>query len=338
MAFFDKLKGAADKAKEAAVKAAAAAKEKMEQQQQAAQQAEEARIAEQAEAKKNKWIALIEQELSGHPTDECFRYWEVLSYEDRDKFTTQLRQTYLHKLSESTNCDQGKGDCVWQNDKVFCSCGEDVDCPRKHYVKKSQKGILRSPEHIAYVKALSSFKRQSDSVDESKFRYFSSASVLINYRELLVDFFEAFLPRQTAGFLISKQAPDFLFDYGIGDDNPVMHIVYDIDEKSKGKISAHLNSLIGFWEKGIDLQQAFFNNQSLYDRDDQSFEYTVKVLDILSNPDKKSSYFKNPDKIDITQLFNADGTIKAAGVGGPKNGHYGDVIYNIVASWSEEEE
>ena len=354
MALFDKLKNVADKAKETAEKAAALAKEKIEQQQQAAKEsaaaaaeaekerkaaaakAEEERKIAEAEAKKQKWEDLIEQQLST-PSSSCYDYCKGLSYEDQDKFTAQLRHTYIKKLSECTNCDLGKGDCVWQGDKFFCTCGDNVDCPRKQYIKKSQTGILRSPEHIVYVKALSSFEKQQSIIDECKFNYYSKASVLIDFKELLLEFFETFCPGQAGNFLVTKQAPDFLFNYGIGDDNPVMHIAYEINEKSGGEESVYLGSLIKLFEDGIDLQQDFFSNLSLYDRDSGSFEYTVKVLDVLNDPIKTSNCFSDLDKVDINKLYNPDGTIKDAGIGGPKNGYYGDVIYNIIASWSEEE-
>ena len=135
MAFFDKLKGAADKAKEAAVKAAAVAKEKIEQQQQAAQQAEadrkaaEAEAAQKAEEEKAKAKAeMKERILNGDPDGEYLNYcYHIATEQECEELQAQMRKNYMQQASENTNCDKGAGDCFWQNEKFFCSCGEDVE-------------------------------------------------------------------------------------------------------------------------------------------------------------------------------------------------------------------
>ena len=364
MAFLDKLKGVADKAKEAAERAAAVAKEKIEQQQQAAQQAEADRKAEAEQKAEEKRTARLDElkknmidTYRGHP--DAYAYWasefnKIASAEEAKAFKIELEamkeaeekaaeeaktaeiKALVHALNSGTNCDAEQGDCFWLGEKFFCTCGEDVDCPKKKYVKKTQRGNIHALEHVPYIKYLAQFEKQADMFDESRYDYVNKGNGTMGYTDALREFFKAFLPEHV-GNVATPRVFDFFYEHGLGDDNPVMRILYTVHEQTEGKIMPWIPDLTELYREGIDLEQPFFNNVSLYDRNLRDFRYTVKILDAASDPIKMVEKFAHPERVDVEALFNADGTIKATGYGGPKAGFYGDEIYNIVSTWNEEE-
>ena len=85
----------------------------------------------------------------------------------------------------------------------------------------------------------------------------------------------------------------------------------------------------------MNICMPYFKNPSLYDRSREDLEYTAKILDIVSNEEKRNAAFPASADVSLEKLFNEDGTIKEAGIGGPRKGFYGDVIYNIVSTWEE---
>lgn len=86
----------------------------------------------------------------------------------------------------------------------------------------------------------------------------------------------------------------------------------------------------------LNITLPFFKNPSLYDRSREDLEYTATMLDIVSSSKKRAAASLTSDEVSLNKLFNEDGTIKEAGIGGPRKGFYGDVIYNIVGTWTKE--
>lgn len=352
MAFFDKLKGVAEKAKDAAVKAVTAATEmagqaveKAEQDRQAAQKAEAERLAAKEEAEKAARLAMRDRIVNGDSNDEIMLYLETATDEEiaeLDRLCNERKNAIcaeqIQKLVQSTNCDQGKGDCFWVGDSFYCSCGDNVDCPRKTYLQRHQMGKLIAPEHMPYIKFLSSFYRDGE-------LQVSRSDIDISVFEAFRCFVNKFLPEHEPSTWgdAAAEVVSFFLSYGMGAENIVMEILVSIHEQTGGKVVPPLDFLIGIYHDIIhsddecdymNIAMPFFKNPSLYDRSREDLEYTAKMLDIASNPDKWAAASWNPDKVSLEKLFNEDGTIKEAGIGGPRKGFYGDVIYNIVNSWT----
>lgn len=366
MALFDKLKGIADKAKDVAKDVAQTAKmtadcvkrdySKSPEAVAAREEAAAARAAEEA-AKKDKRIEELKEKLleyyDSSPLlyDSYLREFALLtSEEEAEAYEAQILdilfekkkaaeqatltelQAMLSSLTDTTNCDKNQGDCFWLGEKFYCTCGENVDCPKKKYVKKDQTGKLHAPEHAPYIKYLAQFERKKRYYDENEIYYLNKGTGTLEYADALTAFVTAFLPEHVGGI-----DADFSYAHGLGDENPIMRILYYVHDQTNGEVVPSIMRLTELYESGVDLNQSFFNNISLYKRNLNDFEYTAKVLDAASNPMKAIEVFGCSDKVNVDDLFNADGTIKAAGYGGPKAGFYGDEIYNIVSTWTEEE-
>lgn len=357
MALKDFLKKASDAANNLAAKGAQMAqqaKENLENERQTRAEAEAARKAEEAArkaeeaaklaaeeaAKKQARMEMRDRILNGDPDDEYDEFYRIATEEEIEEFEAMdeamegsKNKSYLDMLVETTNCDVGKGDCCWNGDYFYCTCGDDVDCPRKKYVKARQFGKIHTLEHFPYIKYLSTIK-QRDLFNDGRISYYCEGDG--SYDHLLKSFFEKFLPQYA--YDVWK---DTIFEYGLGEENPILSILYYLQDETGGEVLASLDTLLYYLENGeIDLTQPFLKNVSIYNRGYKETSYTIKILDIVHNPDKLANYFTDPQKIDIRQLYNADGSVKEAGLGGPKNGHYGDVMYNIIATWemAEEEE
>ena len=348
MAFKDLLKKATDAANNLAAKGAQMAqqaKENLENERQARAEAEAVRKAEEAarlEAEEAAKKEMRDRILNGDPDDERDEYYRTATREEKDELDAleeaaeeKRCNDFLETLTNTTACDLGKGDCCWNSDRFYCTCGDDVDCPRKKYVKAKQFGKLHSPAHFPYIKYLSKIEKKPLYED----RFYYSCDGDGNYDHLLKVFFEKCLPTQYSSYRLSESiCKEDIYKHGLGEDNPVMSILYYLQDASVEN-SASLSHLFFIMRKGeIDLSQPIFKNVSIYQRSENDIDYTMKILDIVNNPEKLEYYYPNHDHIDISQLYNADGSVKEAGVGGPKKGFYGDVIYNIVASWDTNEE
>ena len=89
----------------------------------------------------------------------------------------------------------------------------------------------------------------------------------------------------------------------------------------------------------IHADKDFYYNPSLYQRPKEDFEYTVKVLEIIS----EQSYFEaicedtgkeipyEPEKF-MAMMLDENGNIKPAGLGGPEKGQWGDTVWNAFSS------
>lgn len=370
MAFLDKLKGAAEKAKEAAKNAAIAAAKAVDQVAEKQRQADEDQRKADATAKANEAAVIKERLLANYRykdwNDEDWKkYCELVTEEEADELDAIIDAkreadrkdeliSRLNMLKENTDCDLGVGDCIWHGDKFYCTCGDNVDCPRKKHIKARQLGQIQSLDHWAHIKLASGVRiiRVFDNVHYMC--YTKGYQDSIRFEDLLQDFFDKFLPNcqlsddeDVERAKYSQRMNDnyekceeltYLCEHGLGKDNPVMNILYTINKKTNGQLKMSLPKLVRFARAcDIDMQQEFFMNPSLYQRSYADFWFTAKILDAASDVVKAVDAFTHPDKVDVNALYNADGTIKEAGIGGPKNGFYGDVIYNIVSTWNEEE-
>lgn len=366
MALFDKLKGLADKAKETAKDVADITKgvassvakdlEKMGNSPEAQAAREEARKAERAryeaemiakeQAKKDLFNYLVDNHAD-YSDDYRTKYKSYLESATEEEalelqFAIEKREQQdgimlvkKHIENLQCDCDLGKGDCCWLGEHFYCTCSADTECPRKKYIKAKQCDTLFSNAHLPYAKVLGSFKLEQNIWGDGEWCY-RNLDVDFEASDVIRAFFAEFLPEYGQDLLGDKIVLAYFYENGLGQKNSALDILFDYKEKTGGKALPWFPTILELEE--IDLRQEFFKNPSLYDRNRKDFMYTVRILNIVNNPDKLSAYFEDTSNISIEQLYNPDGTIKDAGIGGAKEGFYGDVIFNIVESWGGEEE
>ena len=361
MGLFDKLKNAAKDAADIAKGIASSAAKDLammgnspeaQAAREEAKKAEAARQAAEEQKKQEEKQALFNDLLENYDdySDEHHEKWKKYLYMASDEEMEELERlieekrnqakencvkAYVESLAGKTNCDIGKGDCCWHGEHFFCTCG-DADCPRKKYVKAKQMDSLFAEEHLPYVKVFASFRKERAMFEEDKWIY-PGPDAGFGLSDVLRTFFATFLPEYEWKLMDRDDVLEYFYDNGLGRNNPALDILFTYKEKTGGKALPWFPTIILELEDR-DLRQDFFKNPSLYDHGYQDFIYTAGILDIVSNPEKLMNYYTDTSAISVDQLYNADGTIKEAGIGGPKAGFYGDVIYNIVESWGGEEE
>ncbi|MBR5570685.1 MAG: hypothetical protein IKW10_07330 [Oscillospiraceae bacterium] len=352
MALFDKLKGIVKdvgKTVTAAAKCAADDLSKMgnspeaQAKREEAKQAEFARMQEEMEKEKSARLAMRDRIVNGDPNDELMEYLEDATDEEiseldrlKDERRANICETEIKRLSKNTCCDLEKGDCFWVGQSFYCTCG-DTACPRKEYIRKDQLGKAIAPEHVPYIKLLSSFFRDGELVIKRE-------DIDLTVLEAFRHFIETFLPehRSALNWNQAIEMTVFFLTNGLGAENYVLDILFSIHQQTDGKVVPPMDFLVNAYHDIINSDDSsdymnicmpYFKNPSLYDRSREDLEYTAKILDIVSDEEKRNAAFPVSADVSLEKLFNADGTIKDAGIGGPRKGFYGDVIYNIVSAW-----
>lgn len=81
-----------------------------------------------------------------------------------------------------------------------------------------------------------------------------------------------------------------------------------------------------------NIYKDWFNDETLFDRTPQEFEYTVKAFEIASNPQELRKFFKDTTNIGIEDFYSDDGKIKSAG--NSRTADDVNTIYGTIESWS----
>lgn len=82
----------------------------------------------------------------------------------------------------------------------------------------------------------------------------------------------------------------------------------------------------------INLTRKHIFNDTLYERSARDFEYTVKLLNILTDSALVKKYYRDPSVVDLTQIYDGQG-IKPAGIGDFST----KTLYGTVEAWSSAE-
>ena len=211
-----------------------------------------------------------------------------------------------------------KGDCLWSNGCFYFTCSNDCDCERKKFTKKDWGGTVADPRFWKYMKRLEKLEEY-----DSK-------------EEIYEDFMAEFLPQYGKGMW---GLAEVIIDYGFErESNPLIDIMFALCEMPE--IDDIISKLEYLRRECSDktLTYKAFTNRTLYERSLEDFEYTVNIFNNVLNEEKLSEFLIDTSVASAEQLFDGEGNVKPAGYGGPQAGFYGDTIYNIVETWSGENE
>lgn len=237
----------------------------------------------------------------------------TLKSEEAAIVAAQEKAERIAKALEPT-CE--KGDCLWNNSYFYFTCPAECECERKKFTKKNWGGKIKDERLWKYMKRLEKLEEPASK------------------KEIYEDFMAEFLPQYGNGMWgIAK----VVFEYGFESErNPLIDILFAITEMPQiENIVSKLQFLRSECMRKT-LSHNIFKNQSLYNRSMEDFEYTVKIFNTVLDEEKLSSYFVDTSVASVEQLFDENGNVKPAGLGGPQAGFYGDTIYNTVESWAGE--
>lgn len=221
-----------------------------------------------------------------------------------------------------TNANTGtceKGDCLINNGTLYHTCSES-DCPRMKTTPTSSYDNIIDPCLWKYMKRLEAIQSAQglDPEKEANFVYDLAKEYMPEY--------VIYLDIVGLNFVSS----------GITRDNLLFSLLWEMKDKDISWTRHQMEQLtigeIGSVE--LHLQREFYRNPSLYNRDGIDFDYTVKIFETVMDEEKLSQYF-DPNSVDTNDLYDLDGNIKPAGIGGHEAGFYGDTIWSLIESWSE---
>lgn len=114
--------------------------------------------------------------------------------------------------------------------------------------------------------------------------------------------------------------------------NPFLKLLTEFDFDITDNIIDNISSLVplAYGPTKLDLNSKYLNNLSLYDRNANDFDYSVKMLQTVNDSGKLSTYFKDTSKVSPEHLYDSSGKIKPAGLSTKK------VDYDKKADGSEE--
>ena len=118
-------------------------------------------------------------------------------------------------------------------------------------------------------------------------------------------------------------------------ENPFIKLFSELEFEPKAEDQKKFAlSLKLYNEENLDINNPILRNASLYDRDLNDFNYTVKLFDTVADDDKLSKYYRDTTQIYEEDLFEDDGkTIKQVGRGNTEDYNY---LWCVVNSWSGE--
>ncbi len=248
-----------------------------------------------------------------------------------------------------------KGDCLWNDGKFYYICDECIECNRKSSTKNMQ-GEVKYPQLWKYMKRYEAnekiikektevfelskthFREKYGVVYESQERddyYFSltmeqqAAWEVINdnWNDIVnsidpfaSEMFEEFMPAYTGNMTletnvnlngITTQFFDLLWDLK---DTGVELTADMISFLAENRMELSTGDILP-----LGIEREVYRNPSLYKRSYRDFIYTVKVFAL--SPESDPIFEK---------LFDADGNVLPAGIGGPKEGFYDPCIWNVV--------
>ena len=80
----------------------------------------------------------------------------------------------------------------------------------------------------------------------------------------------------------------------------------------------------------FDTPSPLLRDPTLFARDNEDFRCSYGALEMFSDKAALTEYFKGPPQVNIDMLFEENGKLKPAGIGGPEIGEPEDGIWNLL--------
>lgn len=126
--------------------------------------------------------------------------------------------------------------------------------------------------------------------------------------------------------------------------SPFIKFLFELNEKnvSYPNLAANVETLYKIYseqkykergyviEKLFDTPSPLLRDPTLFARDNEDFRYSYGALEMFSDKAALTEYFKGPPQVNIDMLFDENGKLKPAGIGGPEIGEPEDGIWNLL--------
>lgn len=228
------------------------------------------------------------------------------------------------------DCPYGR--CCEYDDGFYYTCEKSVSCPRG--LKKQHYDCLQTLENKEILDFI--------------IRY--SSNKIIGYNEYnlemyyLNEYADTFFPNLK--FLKSFIVECLRWSTSSLNPNlsPFTQFLFELNDKklSYPNLASNLKHLYGIYKEQrygerekvivslLKTPSVLLRDPTLFARDFEDFKYSYGTIELFSDKKGLSEYLKDHTKVNVDMLFNDDGTLKPAGIGGPEIGETADGIWSLV--------
>lgn len=221
------------------------------------------------------------------------------------------------------------GECCEYNIYLYHTCDKSVTCPNG--LKKQYYGRLKTPGDdrvFGFIKQFAKLGPKDSYEKEAILRDRYVSTFFPNLKPLRV-------------FIMGILEINETYDPEI---SPFIKFLFELNEKnvSYPNLAANVETLYKIYseqkykergyviEKLFDTPSPLLRDPTLFARDNEEFRYSYGALEMFSDKAALTEYFKGPPQVNIDMLFDENGKLKPAGIGGPEIGETEDGIWNLL--------
>ena len=229
------------------------------------------------------------------------------------------------------------GECGIYYYHLYHSCEKSTPCP------KMLKREYYNDMHTVSDNRIFDFIMRYVRAEESQ-HFTEKEHILDEYVSTLLPNLSEISECLTEGVLISEgMDPDeslfltFLFEMNnkcVATENfsPNINQLYDYYQKTRIAIGAEDKDRKERVDRLLVYPSVLLRDPSLFERDTEDFKYSYARIDAFCSPDFLAKFFKDVSLVTVDLLFDKNGNLKPAGIGGAEIGETGDTIWNTLES------
>lgn len=233
------------------------------------------------------------------------------------------------------------GNCCDYDNTLYCTCKKTDTCPKglkKHYSFKSYGEGVRQTDDLQlfdFLKRYSNVRYNYPIVDKKVY-------------EVISEYLKTFFPNlENVYFVIKDNIYSGFLKIDFYNDK-FMAFLREMNEKytPPKKIYENLDFLYEEYNsrhitdeeflKVLESPSVLLRDPSLFERDTEDFQYSVRILTAFSSKKKLSEYYYDVTDLNTDMFFDENGKLKPAGIGGPEIGESEDGIWNIIDTLHKE--
>ena len=221
------------------------------------------------------------------------------------------------------------GECCEYDIYLYHTCDKSVTCPKG--LKKQYYSRLRTPKDDRIFGFIKQFAKLGP-----KDPYEKKAILRDRY---VSTFFPNLKPLRV--FIMGILEINETYDPEI---SPFIKFLFELNEKnvSYPNLAGNVETLYKIYseqkykergyviEKLFDTPSPLLRDPTLFARDNEDFRCSYGALEMFSDKAALTEYFKGPPQVNIDMLFDENGKLKPAGIGGPEIGEPEDGIWNLL--------
>ena len=233
------------------------------------------------------------------------------------------------------------GDCCDYDNTLYCTCKKTDTCPKglkKQYRFKSYGEGVRQTDDLQlfdFLKRYSNVRYNYPIVDKKVY-------------EVISEYLKIFFPNlENVYFVIKDNIYSGFLKIDFYNDK-FMAFLREMNEKytPPKKIYENLDFLYEEYNsrhitdeeflKVLESPSVLLRDPSLFERDAEDFQYSLRILTAFSSKKKLSEYYYDVTDLSTDMFFDENGKLKPAGIGGPEIGESEDGIWAIIDTMQKE--